>query len=845
MPVPTLTPNQDSRPTNLEDWKREYVLHIKSAYGFPGAYLEAGKAPDNINVPFMDTLTQAQKTKIEKAGKLVFESHKIELQQHEHRREQYLTTKSKIFADMMMTLSRASQNLVKQDTAVFNKLSTDDDYIGLWELIIKVHTHDGRVASLEDKKAKVKELNEIKQGNLSLTEHNTRFQACVDQCTLMKCSITDEDLVSTYILSLNPEIFGTRVKEMAREYAKGKEDAYPKSLEEAKTDMAEWLSVGRNVDKLMTPMPVASNMPHEGLAHAATTSTKEPTPKCIICSNMHKGGAQSCAFLNQYLQDNPDAAKAIVKETRFKVQNSRRGKKRLRPEHATKSQPPSANSSIPKTPETKKPSWKKNKTSGNDKAKSAYHVALADWSASKPGKPVGLVALKVTVNTMVSDARLTDKYVHDSGANINLFGNKDLLTNIQSCPPTHIKGIGKQVACAWGMSIFGPALYIPKFPINIVAHNLVTAKFRVTSDSQQEHTFIVNGIAKFVRGEHDLHWMDHLEALKLQCEGISICAAVSENTPLHDSTHPSTKFYNTEQKKRAAEVMKLHYALGHPSDGVFCKILDSNTIIDCPYTARDVRIMRNIYGPCTGCVKGKTKNAPQLLSVSLPPDRPGAKLHVDFYFIKCVSESGKPKRIPYLLSTDDFENYLLSYRLSNRMQGNVEAALLKMVNHYKALGFKVNIILSDRESVLRSCETFINGQLGAILEISATGRHVVRAERYICVIKERFRAIVYSLPYKLPQFLFPPLVRECIADINICPNARTQNKSPREIVTGKKVKFHPNLLIPFGAICEFKVPNQPRPSHDDAERTETGILVGHSMRTIPSSVCIQSCRNCQ
>ena len=77
---------------------------------------------------------------------------------------------------------------------------------------------------------------------------------------------------------------------------------------------------------------------------------------------------------------------------------------------------------------------------------------------------------------------------------------------------------------------------------------IAAAKFRVTSDSQQVHTFIVYGIAKFVRGEHDLHLMDHLEALKLQCEGISICAAVSESTPLHDSTHPSTKIYNTEQR---------------------------------------------------------------------------------------------------------------------------------------------------------------------------------------------------------------------------------------------------------------------------------------------------------
>ena len=246
MPVPTLNPNSESRPTNLEDWKREYVLHAKALFGNPGSYIEAGKAPDNISVPFMDTLTEDQKKKIDKSSKLVFESHKVEMQQHEHRRETYLTTQSKIFADMMMTLSRASQNLVKQNNTTFTELSSGNDYLGLWNLIIKVHTHEGRVASLEDKKAKIKELNDIKQGQLTLSEHNARFQAVVDQCMLMKCSITDEDLVSTYILSLNPKVFGVRVKEMARDHAKGKEDAYPTTLEEAKTDMAEWLSVSRN-----------------------------------------------------------------------------------------------------------------------------------------------------------------------------------------------------------------------------------------------------------------------------------------------------------------------------------------------------------------------------------------------------------------------------------------------------------------------------------------------------------------------------------------------------------------------------------------------------------------------
>ena len=87
---------------------------------------------------------------------------------------------------------------------------------------------------------------------------------------------------------------------------------------------------------------------------------------------------------------------------------------------------------------------------------------------------------------------------------------------------------------------------------------IAAAKFRVTSDSQQEHTFIMYGIAKFVRGEHDLHLMDHLEALKLQCEGFSICAAVSESTPLHDSTHPSTKILKSKIQDAERNVYALN-----------------------------------------------------------------------------------------------------------------------------------------------------------------------------------------------------------------------------------------------------------------------------------------------
>ena len=46
-----------------------------------------------------------------------------------------------------------------------------------------------------------------------------------------------------------------------------------------------------------------------------------------------------------------------------------------------------------------------------------------------------------------------------------------------------------------------------------------------------------------------------------------------------------------------SRVRRIHEILNHPSDDILGIIFDRGSIHGCPYTSRDVRIMRKIYGP--------------------------------------------------------------------------------------------------------------------------------------------------------------------------------------------------------------------------------------------------------
>jgi hypothetical protein len=142
----------------------------------------------------------------------------------------------------------------------------------------------------------------------------------------------------------------------------------------------------------------------------------------------------------------------------------------------------------------------------------------------------------------------------------------------------------------------------------------------------------------------------------------------------------------------------------------------------------------------------------------------------------------------------------------------------------------VKQIRSDRENVFRSCEGYLLS-IGIQLKLSVAGRHERKAERSIRTLKEKFRTILHSLPYKLPHSLYGYLVYSCTSDLNITPNVNTGAVTPRELVTHEKLSAKNVLRSSFGILVLYKkVTNQ---LHTPAEqpRARIGLIVGRDNQT--------------
>ena len=71
------------------------------------------------------------------------------------------------------------------------------------------------------------------------------------------------------------------------------------------------------------------------------------------------------------------------------------------------------------------------------------------------------------------------------------------------------------------------------------------------------------------------------------------------------SVYNITQFYTLEQQARAQEAIRLHYAMGHPSDKSLSVALVSPSFINATITPLDLSNARVMYGPCPDCLEGK------------------------------------------------------------------------------------------------------------------------------------------------------------------------------------------------------------------------------------------------
>jgi len=840
------------RPRNLHFWLQDYEKEANAKFGDASIYVFTNEEPKYKNNDFDAYLRRKLNIRSVAALNAIDPGLKSLEQKHWFRkRTDYADNLESMFNDMILHFSDESSNLIQGFEDDFAECTRDKNPRALLRLVRKSHTQAGRVASREEKEEKKDRLKAHRQwdhhGKVhDIHSHNRLFKDLLDDSKEVGVTWTDADVVDMYLKSVDNTLI---TADLARIKVEGCEEM-PTTLEGAQFWVIE---ANRRNEAINKNRPTSQKRKAEtDRVQVAASNTKiyeakaDPPPECTFCKKKHLGGAQECAYLKQHMEDHPtEIAESLTKKVTYPSSKRSRsggrgGGKGGRGRGHGKGRGGNGKGRGGKGARDKSSSVHTvNATSTTDDTWAEFHREQALGS---------LYHYRVTVfNT--GQASLKQKqqillYLYDNGATLNLFCNEDLLWNVEDVQPIRIDGIGNVWVTRRGQSLFGPAYVLPSLPFNIVAEQEVTAKDHVKFDSLTSPHYFVNGV-QWSRQSNGLLTCTHDDARKMTANRLKQDPMIADG---HYDTYvaqyawamdalPDGTYYNAQQRRRAAAVQRIHDILNHPNDEVLGTLFDRGSIHGCPYTSRDVRIMRKIFGPCVACTKGKTvRPTPGPVVNQWVAQSPGERLCIDIFFLSVVSRKGAVVSLPFLLVVDEYSEYVIVTWLPSRTAEAVLRALTEIFKFYYGYDWCVKEVCGDRDSVFKPLQASLL-EHKIELDIRATDQKIPRADRMIRTIRDIFRTVKASLWYKIPQFLYPHFVEDSARMWNARPNSRTVDRSPREIVEGKKLEFDQHIKTPLGTIGEFYIPQgqrqhsskEDRDVKKNEERTATGIVIGRNL----------------
>ena len=143
--------------------------------------------------------------------------------------------------------------------------------------------------------------------------------------------------------------------------------------------------------------------------------------------------------------------------------------------------------------------------------------------------------------------------------------------------------------------------------------------------------------------------------------------------------------------------------------------------------------------------------------------------------------------------------YVMVNKLNNRANLTLWTSLESDIKHITKYGFRLHLVRVDGEGAINSVwfETKLAG-IGTVLDTTGVGEAVTVVERKIRQIKERVRAVINTLPFKLTEKLEGWLVRYAVNRIVLVPTRNTVDYvSPREKLYGRKINVDKELKYGF------------------------------------------------
>ena len=352
---------------------------------------------------------------------------------------------------------------------------------------------------------------------------------------------------------------------------------------------------------------------------------------------------------------------------------------------------------------------------------------------------------------------------------------------------------------------------------NILSFSLVKKEYDITYDGD---AFIVHRAAK---GFPDMVFKPHKNGLHVydpdDPRGVASYSFME--------TVESNKALFTQRQLDSAEKMRnLQAGLAFPSDRDLMWALQSNMIKDCPLSVADMRVAEKVYGKSIAMLKGKTvRSAPPVVRqnvIEIPKEirelHKRVTLTIDVFFVN---------KIPFFITYSLVICFLSVTHLSGQKAPIIFRALKAMINYYLQRGFQVVFIKGD--GAFKPLQALMDTVYGAPqLNLTSAEEHVPEIERRIRVVKERVRAIVYSIPFNmLPAQVLIHAVLFVAKQLNLFPvkGGVSAHLSPKQIMSGEVADFK-YCNMGFGRYCQIHEDDHPRNSLK--ARTRGAISLGPS-----------------
>jgi hypothetical protein len=265
----------------------------------------------------------------------------------------------------------------------------------------------------------------------------------------------------------------------------------------------------------------------------------------------------------------------------------------------------------------------------------------------------------------------------------------------------------------------------------------------------------------------------------------------------HQAVKGESAHFSAIDCRRAVKVRDLQEVLAYPSGIDLANAVEHNVIGNNPFTRRDIRIAKKIFGPDVPAMKGKTvkrkSKMPREDDVSdIPPniikEYSNVHLSIDVMHVNWIK---------FLISHSKHIGLLQTYCVRKNNQEAILECILKMIQTYKSRSV-FTVVTIEADGVFKSIKHELQDDpYHATLSTCDADRHAETVERQIRFLKERIRAVRLMIPYKkIPKWFTIEMVHKVTMLINSLPkkNGIHLILSPREIVTGKKCRC-PSIKI--------------------------------------------------